>query len=204
MARVHSVQHARKEGLRCGKCGEAITPGQPYRWWKHRRGGGGIRCGKPTCAPRRSEYSTTSPYRAAAYDVQDEIDDLAGGVDFDPGELQSALENAADTVESDCAEALRDSASNIVDGFGHDTAQSDELNERADAFDDWERALRDAAAEVEGLIAEFEEVNEDAAREHLGDDADEEAIEDWQETERERIREEMREAAGNASAECPE
>ena len=77
------------------------------------------------------------------------------------------------------------SASNMEDGFGHSTYQSDELNEKADS--------------LEGAADEFDEDSaRDDAKEDLGEDATEEEIEQAVEEARDEWAEEVRSAISDA------
>lgn len=62
-------------------------------------------------------------------------------------------------------EVYRESAQNMEDGFGHETYQSAELNEKADA-------LESAADEIESAALDLEEFDEDAARQEVLAEAD--------------------------------
>jgi hypothetical protein len=53
-----------------------------------------------------------------------------------PDDVSAALEDASQAVK-DIAEEKRESASNIEEGFGHETSSSQELNDVADQLDDW-------------------------------------------------------------------
>ena len=50
--------------------------------------------------------------------------------------MTNALGEAASAIR-EIAEAKRESASNIEEGFGHETSQSDELNDVADTLENW-------------------------------------------------------------------
>ena len=47
MARVTTVEKARKDQGNCSGCGDPIKVGDSYRWWKFLRGPRYVRCSKP-------------------------------------------------------------------------------------------------------------------------------------------------------------
>lgn len=204
MARLHFVKSARvgkgKARPKCGSCSNVIEVGQPYYWWANRIGRSSskhFRC--EGHRPKPSEMAG-SQYQQASLAAQEEVTDALGSDDL--SDLSAALEGVADTIESDCAEALRQSAENIEEGFGHATSQSDELRERADAFDEWARALRDAADQVGSAASEVAEIEDGHGDEGCpeGDELGVCTCEDDAETKRG----EARQVAEDALRECPE
>lgn len=162
MARLNSVASFRgttktKDGnLRCGKCGDTITRGQPYLWWANRTPGSRsgyrrIRCTKPGCRPMPWEYQTTSPHRAAlmqgAHYGAVAVGEVSADYD-DPGAMAEAVADAVHSAAEyvrEAADGYTESATNIEDGFGHPTYQSEELQgkgealtSQADDLDTWE------------------------------------------------------------------
>jgi len=79
------------------------------------------------------EYSSSLSARVAeiSHDFWNEVDNAS-----DADEVQECLNSAAERVR-EIAEEKREGASNIEDGFGHSTYQSDELNDVADQLDSW-------------------------------------------------------------------
>lgn len=153
MPRITTVKSARLVPVprKCGRCGKAIEAGDTYHHWSIRlkgaRGGSTYyRCAEHY--PRPSE-TTTSPYKAAAYGASEEVEDTVGREGVTPEEIADALREAAETVRGECAEPLGESADSIEDGFGHETYQSSELRERADAFEEWASELESAADEID-------------------------------------------------------
>ncbi len=160
MARLTHVKaaRARKEGREpyaCGRCSKTIEVGDSYYWWAHRLGASSQRHNRcEEHRPRPSEMQM-SPYRAQAYAASESIDDA------EIEDLPAALTDAAESVREDVAEALRESAQNIEEGFGHPTSQSEELEERAEAFETWADELEQAASEVESEIEELADLLDD-------------------------------------------
>ena len=153
MPRVNRVLRARKYQGKCGKCGDELTPGAPYRWWKFnsRFGGGGKhkRCMKQECSPRQSDL-TASPKLSRLCSAQEMVEDaMSTGKEA----LHEALTSAAEQVR-EVGEEYRESAQNIEDGFGHRTQQCDDLDEKADEVDAWADELVGAAGEIEAFEPE--------------------------------------------------
>ena len=162
MARITNVQHAQK-ATKCGRCGVTIAAkdraagvlGDPYRWAKPRagkfaRGAKLVRCMATTCNFRPSEM--TSSKMGTIYDAQEEFG-LTGEASV--GDIRSALEEFAGVV-NEVAQEYRDSASNIEEGFGHTTSQSEELESKADDLEGWAEevgnvALEELESEYDGL-----------------------------------------------------
>lgn len=195
MPRIITVQKARAvPGLRrCGRCGKDIQAGEKYFHWSNRTPGGrgghkSIRCADHY--PRPSEY-TASPYRAAAYSIQEGIEDFLAG-DWTPEELAEELRTAAENVRDECAGPLNEGADNIEDGFGHETYQSSEMRERADAFESWADEIESAADDIQ--TEGFEDECEIEDCDHDSDECDAYAA----------AREEARDAADSVMAQCPE
>jgi RecJ-like exonuclease len=79
------------------------------------------------------EYSSSLSARLAqiSYDFGNDIANVESEED-----VQSALDSAAEAVK-EIAEEKREGASNIEDGFGHETSASTELAEIADSLEEW-------------------------------------------------------------------
>ena len=97
MPRLNVVNKCRKSPGSCGKCGDKIDKGQPYKWWKFRYGGKRVRCAKPECAPKSSDL-TQSEFYGTLYGIQEELE--AAIEEFRNGEgdkdaMCSALNGAA-------------------------------------------------------------------------------------------------------------
>jgi hypothetical protein len=144
----------------CGKCGKEITVGSPYKHISPKSGPYGGRT-LYRCAECPNwhvwEYSSSLGARTAQieHDASNEASE-AGDTDG----LRSAAESAAEAIR-ELAEEKREGAQNIVDGFGHETSQSDELNDVADQLDSW-------ADDVENI--DFEEFDDGDARETKGEE----------------------------------
>lgn len=122
--------------LTCERDGTEIKPGDPYKWIAPKSGPYGgikrVRCGKcPDWKVWEYSYSLSAQIARIEHEAIEALADVT-----DPSEVQEAASNAATEIR-ELAEEKRASAANIVDGFGHETAQSTELEEQADALEAW-------------------------------------------------------------------
>lgn len=187
MARLNYVKSFRgtsktEDGtLKCSKCGGTIAKGDSYKWWANRAPGmrGGfrrVRCSRRECHPKPSEMEG-NPKRAAIMSMQEglaadlEAWEASGATDTE--ELTSIAEAAAENA-MEVVEELREGAQNIEDGFGHETYQSEELNERADELEGQIEALADIDLPEPPEESEAEEQARDEADERGEDESEEE------------------------------
>ena len=127
----------------CDACGKPIEIGTPYKHITPKSGpyGGSKRTRHESCPSWQVwEYSNSLSAQTAriAYDFSNAIDSAE-----EPDDVQSALDDAASSVE-EIAEEKRTGASNIEDGFGHPTSQSEELEQMADDLDQWAEEIKSA------------------------------------------------------------
>lgn len=116
--------------FKCGWCKEEIALGTPYKWIEPH--GSAVLTRHEACPTWHVwEYSNSLSARIAqiqsesapeTVESEDEANDWLAGKASEIREL---------------AEEKRESASNIEDGFGHATYQSDELNQTADDLESW-------------------------------------------------------------------
>lgn len=122
--------------LTCDKCREEIPVGSPYKHISPRSGPYGgrklIRCDK---CPTWNVWDYSSSLSARLAEVSSNFNDVMGDVS-DPEDVRGALGEAAEAVREIAGEK-EESASNIVDGFGHETSMSEELTEVADQLNSW-------------------------------------------------------------------
>lgn len=181
MPRVETVQKARKSPGKCGKCGEEIPAGAPYRHWKFRFGGKHIRCMKSACGPRSSDL-TGSDKLSRVYAAGESIEDALAAFDQDDDadSLRQAMEEAAEQVR-EVAEEYRESASNMESAFSGGSPQIDELNEKADNLESKADDIESAAGDLVGFEdwCRDEDVvdpdDDDAVAESLREEAEEDA-----------------------------
>lgn len=154
MARLNHVRSFRGTtktpdgNLTCGKCGDKIKPGDGYRWWANRAPGQRgsvrrIRCMKQGCTPTTAER--TPGRRGQLMGIQEDLDKALGSATTIE-DLGSVRDDAASQLR-DFGQEFADGADNMEAGFGHETYQSAELREKAEAIE----AIAD---EIEGLEAE--------------------------------------------------
>lgn len=120
---------------KCDHCGKEIEPGQSYRWVK-------LRFGKRF---RHAEHPSWQPWDLSS-SMANRILQVTSGVELpdsfdDASDIQGILEGVADEIDG-FAEERRESAQNIVDGFGHETEMSYQLEEHADGLEAWAEELR--------------------------------------------------------------
>lgn len=155
MARITHVAKAQasKKPRWCARCGVEIKPGEPYKWFANRIGRMSIR--KNYCrdhSPRPSDM-TTSDKLSALYAAQEAFEDAQGAGMDTPEHVADRLHEAADSVR-EVAEAYTESADNIEEGFGHETMQSQEIREKAEAVEAWADEIDDAANDCESMSHE--------------------------------------------------
>jgi hypothetical protein len=175
MATIQHVNKARKDQGRCVICTEKVLVGQPYNWFQANRFAPRYVWHDTCPAPRGSVLESNekrSTAMAAFEGAYDEVDAIRnrlsayqevpeGRTDEDgtwtPETAAESLLDDLGAVSAACAEGVnsaaemwRESASNIEDGFGQATTNSDEMNERAD---EWEQV----ATDIETLRDEVDE-----------------------------------------------
>ena len=178
----------------CDKCGTEITVGSSYRWVQIKSGPYGgrtlIRC---SVCPSWRQSELTSSKMSGIYAAQEHLSDVIDSLET-VDDLTDAAQTFADAVR-EVGEEYRESQSNMVDGFGHDTSMSDELGDKADQLDDW-------ANDIEYL--DFESFDEEEPEQADFEDEDEfeTAHEEW-EANQEAHWEDQRSVLMDASDECP-
>lgn len=115
--------------LRCDSCGKDIEIGTPYKWIQPH---GRSQMSRHADCPTWQQWEYSSSLSARIAQIQHGEPD---GPDT-PEEITQWLEEKAQEIR-DLAEEKRESATNIEEGFGHPTYQSEELNEIADQLDSW-------------------------------------------------------------------
>lgn len=106
-----------------------IKVGEPYKWIEP--SGQRVRNRHADC-PSWNVWDYSSSLSARIAQIQDGDPDDLGSED----DVSAWANEKAEEIRG-LAEEKRESASNIEDGFGHETYQSAELNETADSLDAW-------------------------------------------------------------------
>jgi hypothetical protein len=131
-ARVKTVQRAQKDQGTCGKCGDALPVGSPYRWFKvgFRSRFKRVRCMKPGCTPLPSEKESSNLAEAyAAQEAAYHALDAAGTL----GDIQAVLE--------ECASAAGDVVSQYEASVEAAPMLEDQLRSTIDALEAWQEEL---------------------------------------------------------------
>ncbi len=144
--------------LRCGNCGKDIKIGMGYKWVAPRahraaRGIKKIRC--LDCPGWKPSELTSSEVLGIIYSGQEAADDELGNlaapdiIDDTETVLEELKGIAAQMGEvvTEAAEIRHEAAGAIVDGFGHETSQSEELQDDGDALEDWASDLENISLE---------------------------------------------------------
>jgi len=157
---------------KCGKCGTTIEVGMPYKHISPKSGPyGGRRMVRCASCPSWQVWEYSSSLSARTAEIAHDFWNALAECD-DEDSVQTTLNDAAERVR-EIAEEKREGASNIEEGFGHSTYQSDELNDIADQLDSW-------ADEIEGAtIPEYPEAEEQDCEDCEG--SGEVENEDWAE-----------------------
>lgn len=148
---IRKKNKAGKERI-CGKCSEAIKPGDTYKTWSFRYGGTYYRCSGLACRPRPSDLtqSKLSEVYAAVESAEDEIP----GLNYIE-EIKSSVDQVAETTQEIAQEY--EEAAEPFGGEGENAERAQELESWADelhGFDvDEEGSIEDAKTEALDLIA---------------------------------------------------
>lgn len=144
MARLHYVKRARKA------IPEAeIEVGDSYYFFKKRVNGKGVPRVCSKTKPKRSAYTTSSPFLGILLDMEDEANQLVANL-AEVEYVGSWLDATADAVEAlgeDCLAKSQNVGEGMKNGSGQVSA--DMLWARAEHCSELARALREAANELE-------------------------------------------------------
>lgn len=160
--------------LRCGACGKDIEPGTPYKWVKIKSGPyGGAKMNRHEACPTWKPSELTSSKMSGIYAAQEQCDEQVGDCESieDLESLRDELEEAVRGV----AEEYEESATNIEEGFGHETSMSEELKQKAEDLNGWADDISNVAFDP------FEETAPDDLPEDADEDTVAEAQDAWDE-----------------------
>lgn len=154
MPRVNVVKVARKDQGKCGRCGDGLPKGSPYRYWEFRYGGKRIRCMKPTCNPRPSE-TTANDKLAELYSIQENLEDLASSLNDETiaDDVKSDLESARDRAQ-EVYDMYQESIDNMEQTFTGGSPVIDEMEEKRDEVESWVSELENAIDQIDNLTDE--------------------------------------------------
>lgn len=122
--------------LVCDHCHKPIEIGTPYKHISPKSGPyGGRTLNRHAACPSWQVWEYSNSLGARLAQIQSAFaEDLAGAEDADA--VTEALSAAAESIR-EIADEKRESASNIEDGFGHSTYQSEELEQLGDDLESW-------------------------------------------------------------------
>jgi hypothetical protein len=133
--------------LVCEFCNEPIEVGTPYKHVSPKSGPyGGYQRNRHKDCPGWQAWDLTNAWWAriaratSGFDVSEFMDNPD---ESSVENIRGALEQVADEVRG-LAEESRETASNIEQGFGHSTQQSQEAEDRADALEAWADEIAEA------------------------------------------------------------
>ena len=180
MPKVTTVKSARAVPIprTCRVCQHEIAVGESYKFFQKRFSPKVFYCSNHY--PKGSDM--VGGKAGDLMRIGEDLDDSLLGADTIE-DIESALDTAMNDAE-ELAEELRQSVSNIEDGFGHTTMVSDELEERADAIESWGSELESAKDNLEGPEDEPEEPGDEPLKASFTNEREfEEAHDAWEELE---------------------
>jgi len=126
---------------KCESCGKTIEVGQAYKHVSPKSGpyGGYTRYRCSDC-PGWQVWDLSNAWWARIAQATDGFD-VSDCTTVE--EVQERLEAVADAIR-DLAQESEEAADNIEEGFGHETMQSQEARDRAEALNDWADEIADA------------------------------------------------------------
>lgn len=137
--------------VKCGRCGRKIAVGEKYFKWSTRLGRSSstfIRC--KDHRPRQSEM-TQSEHKAAAYEVQEAIEDAVQQAreDQDIDALKTTLEEQGEQLESYKDDTLADRISNLEGAFPSGCPALETLQEYDEQFGEFKENIDSAVSEID-------------------------------------------------------
>lgn len=159
MPRINYVKKSRIDQGSCGRCGDALPKGTPYRWIKFRYGGKQKRCMKLSCMFRNSDL-TQSDKLSRVYGAGETIEDAMKNVDVLDGEPRESIDNARLLMEAvdealgeieEVADEYNESADNIEYEFDY-SPTAELCRENAENLESWHSDLDQAKDELENAI----------------------------------------------------
>lgn len=138
-----------KPNLRCELDDKEIKPGDSYRKATGRRSGGFYTRTRCADCPTWQQWDLSDSLPARLAEIVHVYDAAIGGA-TSTDDFEQALSDAQEAVE-ELAQEKRDGAENMEAGFGHETEQSQQLNEDADQLDDWANSIESAKTDIPDL-----------------------------------------------------
>lgn len=166
MARVQTIKTARasKEPRICATCRHEVAVGETYRKLSKRFGPTLFWCSEHQ--PKESDLLTGRHAELAAI-----VEGLEEDVSYtnDPNDIRVALESADESLDT-FIEDLEQAMQSLEDGFGHSTAQTENMAQTITDLQDWK-------ADLSNLKDEIDTSEENDPDEHVDRDWDAEVRE---------------------------
>jgi hypothetical protein len=126
---------------KCERCGKLIKPGSKYRKVAIKQTYGGIRRRRCIECPAWEPWELSNSLASRIMQIQGETVD---GSEWN--EEQEARDRAGEIAEMirELASEKEEAASNMEEGFGHPTSQSEEISEQAQSLNDWADEVENA------------------------------------------------------------
>jgi hypothetical protein len=157
MARAFSAKKSKAgKPIKCGRCGEAIKPGEQYFYFSVGfRGAKSIRC--KDHRPRQSELcgSKMSGAYAALEGATDSVNE-ATNVD----DIKSAIESCAEEI-GQVRDEYQDSYDSLPDNF-RDGQQGEDIQEKIDGLQEFEDSLSGVPDDIDGIDPDADDVLQEA------------------------------------------
>ncbi len=157
MPRITTVTKARKSQGRCSTCGTEIEAGESYKHASKRTSPYSsfriVWCAN--CRPKASQLA--SGHTADLHGVMEGAEADLGASDLHPEGVRDALTSAAEGIKG-IAEEYTEGAQNIVEGFGHPTSQSEDMDSKAQELTDFGDTLENVANDLQSLTNEYDEL----------------------------------------------
>ena len=154
MPKVKTVKSARPSAKtrRCRRCGHEIQVGEEYKHFSKKTGPRSS-VTYNYCAnhyPRRSELMSGRAAELEAI-IENYDDDMKKCKAYTQGTLKE-LVTILNTTQNDItslADDIEDAATNIEDGFGHSTAQSEAMTDTASELHEWADSIQEVIDTIE-------------------------------------------------------
>ena len=133
--------------LKCGKCGDEIAVGSPYRWFTvgFRSHYKQIRCTKSACTPRESERES-SGIRAEILGAIEDFNDTMAGFDssgITVSDVEAAVQSVGEAFRS-AADQWREADEQFGGGGNTESGErADTAESGADELESWGSSLND-------------------------------------------------------------
>ena len=165
MPRVTTVKSARRDHR--GSCGHDIKKGEGYRWFKRKTGpASGYQVKHCLQCPFKPSQLEANQYLSEFMAAEEGFSDSPGDT---PEEIGDALTEVAEVARQN-SETMEENAQAMVDGFGHETSMTEELEDRAREWSDFADAIEQAADEIRNEEAKCSSCEQDEGSHPVDED----------------------------------